>query len=308
MKIIKVNNIEKIIYHNKKPIIAMWGFFDGWHKGHQTMLKQLKLQAKKLNYQTLVISFDIKPQAYLHHQKLPILFDKKTKQDFLRDSKIDNFWELTFNNQVSKISAEDFVTWLIKNNVKAVLINHKIRFGFQGKGDINTLKKSLLQIFVCENVFINNQLISSTFIKSLLSDKNISDANAYLDNFPYTISGTVVHGIKEGRTLGFPTANLMLRENYALPGYATYITLTNIDGKWYRSLTIIIERDHKPLVETYILDFKKDLYGKTIKVRFLKYLRDNINFSNKTLLVEQITDDENQAKKYFQNYYRENNT
>lgn len=302
MKIIKINNLQTKLNPNNKPLIAIWGFFDGWHKGHQALLQQLKSQAKNLTYETLVISFDVKPQAMLMNQDIPILFDNKAKQDFLIANQIDNYWELKFTKELANNSAQVFIAWLLKNQVRAVVVSSAIRFGSKGQGNIDTLKDSELQVFICREINDTKMKISSSYIKSLLINKDIKTANQCLNNVPYTISGQVVHGIKEGRTLGYRTANLALTTNYTIPGLGIYITLTKVKNQWYKSLTIIIMRNNQPLVETYILDFNQDIYGEIIEVRFLDFLRDNIAYTTREVLIRQIEDDVKAALKYFKSY------
>lgn len=306
MTVIKINNLKENFNQEKKPLIAIWGFFDGWHVGHQALLNQMQNLAKEHNYQTLVISFDVKPQSVLLKQDMPILLNNQGKQQFLINQKIDYYCELAFNQLVAASSAEEFINWLLANNVQAVVSAKDIHFGAKGKGNLATLENSTLKVFISEDlVDEKQQKISSSYIKKLLLNKEVSHANKLLANSvtsAYTISGTVVDGIKEGRALGFPTANLKLTDNYVIPAVGVYISLTEVDSVWYQSMTVIINRDGKSLVESYLLDFNQNIYGRVIKVKFLEYLRDNLIFTNREDLINQIKQDQVNTINYFKNH------
>lgn len=302
MKVVKINNLTTIFNNEKKPLIAIWGFFDGWHLGHQALLKQMLTVANENGYQTLVISFNVKPQSVLLNEKLPILLNDHDKEQFLIEQKIDYYCQLEFSHELAQNSAEEFISWLLDNNVKAVVVAKNIHFGHKGKGSLSTLQSSPLKVFISKDIFDkNNQKVSSTYIKELLVNTNIIHANKLLNNNGYVITGKVIDGIKEGRVLGFPTANLELTDNYLIPGIGIYITLTQVDNKWYQSMTVIIMRNGIPLVESYLLNFDQDIYGKIIKVKFLTYLRDNLVFTSKEELIKQINQDLQDTILYFQN-------
>ncbi|MGL5268766.1 MAG: riboflavin biosynthesis protein RibF [Spiroplasma sp.] len=311
MKVLKISDLTTIFNYEKKPLIAIWGFFDGWHLGHQSLVKQMQNLAKTYNYSTLVVSFNVKPQSILLNKTMPILLNNHDKQQFLIDQQIDYYCQLVFNHDIVNKSAQEFISWLLNNNVVAVVSTKDVHFGVQRQGNLTTLQKSPLKVFISQDVVTEkNQKVSSSYIKELLVNKKITQANKLLCTSltiangvaGYMISGKVVSGIKEGRTLGFPTANLELTDNYVLPGFAVYISLTEVDDKWYQSMTIILIRNAKPLVETYLLNFNQNIYGKIIRVKFLSYLRDNLVFSNKEDLVAQIKEDLANTVSYFHDY------
>ncbi|MBE4703975.1 riboflavin biosynthesis protein RibF [Spiroplasma platyhelix] len=302
MKVTKINNLKTNFNQEKKPLIAIWGFFDGWHLGHQMLLKQMQDLAKQQHYQTLVVSFDVKPQNVLLNKNEPILLSNQDKQQFLSNQQVDYYCELKFSHELASSSAEEFINWLVANNVQAVVSAKDIHFGAKGQGNLATLQNSPLKVFISQDVFDeNNKKVSSSYIKELIVSKNITHANKLLNRDGYTVTGTVVHGIKEGRALGFPTANLALSDNYVVPGVAVYISQTEVDGKWHQSMTVVVLRDGKLLVESYLLNFDQDIYDKVIKVRFLSYLRDSVAFDSKKALIEQINQDLVQTITYFKN-------
>lgn len=302
MKVIKTNNLTKIFNKDKKPLIAIWGFFDGWHLGHQALLKQMKQLAKEHQYQTLVISFNAKPQSFLANKEEPILLSNVDKQQFLLEQEIDFYCQLEFNHEIANSSPETFINWLVNNHVQAVVVAKDVHFAAKGQGNLANLQASSLKVFTSHDIFDEKQKkVSSSYIKELLTKKDIVHANKLLNNDGYTVTGTVIDGIKEGRTLGFPTANLALTDNYVIPGIAVYISLTEVDGKWHQSMTFVSLRHGRYLVESYLLNFDQDIYGKIIKVKFLTYLRNSFAFSTKAALVKQIQKDLANTIAYFSN-------
>lgn len=299
MKVTKINNLTTIFNHDKKPLIAIWGFFDGWHLGHQALLQQLKALAKEHNYQTLVVSFDVKPQSFLAEKDEAILLSNEDKQAFLVQQKIDFYCELQFST-IAEQPAATFVKWLTANNVQAVVSAKDVHFGAKGQGNLATLQSSSLKVFLSEDVYDeHHNKISSSYIKDLIGNKDINHACKLLNASGYVVVGKVVDGIKEGRTLGFPTANLELTANYVVPGVGVYISETEVAGQWHQSMTVVILRYGKLLVESYLLNFNQDLYGKVIKVKFLNFLRDHTAFSSKENLIAQIKQDEQATIAYF---------
>lgn len=299
MKVTKINNLTTIFNHDKKPLIAIWGFFDGWHLGHQALLKQLKAVAKEDNYQTLVVSFDVKPQSFLAKKDEPILLSSEDKQQFLAQQDIDFYCELQFSS-IAEQTAETFINWLRANNIVAVVSAHDIHFGAKGQGNLATLQNSSLKVFLSEDVYDeHHNKISSSYIKDLIMNKDITHACKLLNTDGYVVTGKVVDGIKEGRTLGFPTANLALTTNYVVPGVGVYISETEVAGHWHQSMTVVVLRYGKLLIESYLLNFNQDLYGQVIKVKFLAFLRDHTTFSSKESLIVQIKKDEQATIAYF---------
>jgi len=300
----KIHNFHQ----NQKPlshkgIIVCWGFFDGAHQGHQALLNQLTTMARENNYEAGIITFDVKPQSVINNVPNQVLLTNEDKYQLIKKTtQIAYYWEIQFNKTIAKTTAQQFIAWLLALNVKAVVVSRHVRFGFQGQGDLKTLQQSSLTVYLCEDVFSeNHHKISATYIKALLQAKKINEANLCLQQKPYTVAGKVIHGNKEGSVIGFPTANLELIADYALPGLATYITSSKVDDHWYRSMSVIMMRHNKPLVETYLLDFKDDLYGKIIKVRFLTFLRDNLQFNNLVDLKKQLKTDLANTIAYFKN-------
>lgn len=300
MEIKKIENFD--YYETNQGLVVILGYFDGWHEGHKGLLKIMKQVSQQFNYQTLVISFDVKPQSVLTNEKNYILMDEETKINFLIQQKIDKYWQLNFNDKIAQTSAEDFINWLLKNNVKGIVASPYIRFGHKGNGNFDLLKKSKLKVFAFNDIYDNlNEKISSSYIKKLLSEGNIEQANSLISTNYYTVKGIVVDGIKEGRKLGFCTANLHLENDYFLPKLGIYFSLTKVKNKLLPSLSIVLLRNGKTLVESYILNFNEDLYGQKIEVSFLKFLRENKQFNSKENLIKQIEDDVKKANFFFKN-------
>lgn len=302
MKIIKFQNLNPQTQQplSHKPLLACWGFFDGIHQGHQALINKTLSLAKAHNYESCFITFSEKPQNVINNTSNQLLLSKEDKIKTIANYNFNYYLEIQFTTILAKVMPQQFMAWLIALNVQAVVVSPDIKFGFKGQGTISTLQQSLLQVNVCHDIFNEKNIkIASNYIKQLLVAKDITSVNQCLRPYMYTITGKVVHGIKEGRTIGFPTANLELVVNYALPTLATYITMTVVDNKWYQSMTVIMMRNNKPLVETYLLNFNQDIYDKIIKVKFLTLLRDNLQFSNLDALKLQLKMDLKNTIQYF---------
>ncbi len=266
------------------------------------MFNNLITIAKTNNYETCIISFNEKPQSVTNEIANQVLLSKEDKIKRINEFGVNYYLEIEFTKELSRTSPQQFIAWLVSCGVKSVIVNPNVRFGHQGQGSVETLKQSSLQVYLCDDVFVgNHDKVSSTLVKQLLQNKDIINANLCLAPNEYYITGKVVHGMKEGRSVGFPTANLMLNANYALPGLATYITLTHVDNKWYQSMTVIMIRNNVPLVETYLLNFNQDLYDKVITVKFLTWLRDNLQFTSLDDLKLQLHKDLENTIAYFKN-------
>lgn len=302
MQNLKIKNLNSQNHLSNKPLIACWGYFDGIHQGHQALFNKLVTIAKTKNYETCVVSFNEKPQSIADENVNQVLLSNENKIKRINEFSINYYLEIEFTKQLARTSPQQFIAWLISCGVKSVIVNRNVRFGYQGQGNIEILQKSSLQVYLCDDVFtVNHDKISSTLIKQFLQNKDIINANLCLAPNKYYITGKVVHGIKEGRHIGFSTANLALDVNYALPGLATYITLTKVDNKWYESMTVIMMRNNVPLVETYLLNFNQYLYGKVITVKFLSWLRNNLQFTNLDDLKLQLHKDLANTIAYFNN-------
>lgn len=303
MKILKDFNLQE-----KKYSAITIGNFDGLHLGHKKLIKTTKKISLQNNFNSVVFSFNPHPlQVLKNNDKFLYILSKKEKERELLKEGIDIFINYPFDVKFSKISPDHFIDILCdKLKCKSLIVGEDYCFGKDRIGNVNTLisigKKRGLDVIKIPNVVIDGERVSSSKIRECLLNKNIKKANLLL-NRPYSIIGEVVEGNKLGRTIGFPTANIIPDDNRILLPDAVYITKTKYNNKIYNSITNIGKNptinNSKRTIETFIFNFKENLYGKEIEVLFYEWIRDGKKFSGIDELKNQIKEDTNVAKHFF---------
>lgn len=286
------------------------GTFDGVHIGHQSILKKVIDSTDKNKYESVVLTFFPHPRMVLekdHNIKLLDTITEKAKK--LEVLGIQHLIIQEFTKEFSNLSAEEFVRDVLVEHlhVKKIIIGYDHRFGKNRSADIHDLinysnryKFDVEQITAQE---INEVSISSTKIRKALLEGDILTANKYLDS-AFCLTGTVVKGKQLGRTIGFPTANLVLAEDYKLiPKRGSYIVSTIINGKEVRGMMNIginptINSNNNQTLEVHLIDYQGDLYDQTITIKFLDYLRDEKKFDSIEALKQQLQTDYQTAKNY----------
>lgn len=294
------------------PTVLTFGVFDGLHLAHQQIIGRVVERARATGLPATVVTFDPHPRAVLHPETAPPLLQTfEQKMEGLERLGVDQTIFLTFNLELARVSATDFLLSIIFGRLDAreVYLGHGFAFGHNREGRFELLKKVAddLGRVAAEvpEVLIHNRRVSSTMIRRLLSGGRVNLARRMLGR-PYGIEGRVVEGRKAGRAkLGVATANLRLH-NRVIPANGVYITLTLVEDRWRRSITNIGHRptfgaEEQVTVETHVMDFDRDLYGEKIRVRFLHRLRGEMRFESVDALREQIERDLRRAARYFQN-------
>ena len=209
-----------------------------------------------------------------------------------------------FDENIMKISPEDFVEWLCESyNVKGIVVGFNFKFGYKNLGDTELLeklqKKYGYKLYIMNPYKLEDKIISSTYIRNLILDGNVKKAFLMLSR-PYMLSGKVIHGKKLGRTIGFPTANLEINDKKVIPKKGVYYTNVDIEGKIFKGITSVGNNptvNGKELtIETYILDFNNNIYEKEIKVYLIDRIRDEIKFNNIDELTKQLKKDKEVAE------------
>lgn len=288
----KAINYKKL--NNNDPVTLTIGNFDGVHKGHQ---KLVELNVSFKDSKNVVMTFDPHPVSVFTKNAFYTLSNNQQKTEILKSLGIDEVWIIEFNKTFSQLSVEAFIDFLKKNHVIRMVVGEDFRFGYQGKGRIDDLKK-YFEVVVLSDQIVDQMRISSSHVRNLLIEGNIAHANELLSR-PYAIEGIVIHGDKVGRTIGFPTANIDY-ENYLLPKNGIYYGKIHIEEKIYDGLINIgnnptINYQVKKRFEVYILDFNETIYGKRVKIELLKYLRPEAKFNSKEELIQQMEKDKEQA-------------
>lgn len=286
--------------------IATIGFFDGIHLGHKFILSKLKERAKKKGLESLVITMWQHPQLYFG-KDIKLLSSFQEKIDCLKKLDIDNLVILNFNQELANTNSKDFIEKILKNRFKIseILLGYNNNFGCDFSKNINfndfDIPIERLEKFVSEK----GEKISSSEIRKLLANGEIEKANEFLD-YKYSLYGTVEHGFKIGKEIGFPTANVLLDEKDKLiPKNGVYATETSFDNiKYYKSLLYVGNRPsfngEKLTIENHILNFDGNVYGKKISIRIFKKIRDEIKFPDKSMLIDQLKKDINTTKIFFE--------
>ena len=276
------------------------GNFDGFHKGHKKLINILTLEANKRSLKSMVVTFSPNPKIFFKREKYLINTDSQ-KERILSQHGVGRIVFLDFNEIVNMEGKKFLSEVLLKRlKMKTLVIGKEFMFGknrtFNYKNLIELSKEFKFKLIVVEPEYKGENKISSSFIRELLYKGKIEDANNLLVN-NFFIEGVVVKGYQRGRKLGFPTINIKT-DNMLLP-HGVFKTITHIDKKDYLSITNIgyiptfEENFQEKRIETYVLNFNKEIYGKMVKIEFLNKIRDEYKFNTEKELVERIRKDVN---------------
>jgi riboflavin kinase/FMN adenylyltransferase len=295
----------------RTPTILTFGVFDGLHLAHQTIMNRVLERAKATGLPATVLTFDPHPRAVLHAASAPpLLHTFEQKMEGLERLGIEQVVVLNFTTELAQMSAEDFLLQIVfgKLDAQEVYLGKGFAFGHKRAGNFELLKSVAERLHrraeEVPEILIRGQRVSSTAVRNLLSEGRINLARRMLGR-PYGVESRVIEGRKIGKAiLRYATANLK-PHNAVLPANGVYITLTLIDGEWWRSLTNIgyrptVSHDKEVTVEAHVIGFDKELYGEKIRVRFLHRLRGEKTFNSIDALRAQIDRDYNCAIGYFE--------
>ena len=294
------NNINE--FSSTDNTILTIGTFDGVHLGHQKVLERLTNSAKENKLESTVLTFFPHPRTILNPNKpLKLINSVKERTELLNRSKVDNLIIHPFDKNFSELDPEKYVVEILVKKLKAkiILIGYDHKFGKNRTADITDLKiygkKYGFKVIEIKAEEISNIAISSTKIRKAISEGNISTAKKYL-GYDFSLSGKIVHGKSIGRTLGFPTANIEVKEEYKLlPKNGVYLIQSVINhNKYFGMMNIGIKptiKESSKTIEVNFFDFEGDLYHKNIEVNIKKFIRDEIKFDSLELLKSQILKD-----------------
>jgi len=305
----------KVIHgvHNFKPqssrVALTLGFFDGVHRGHKLLIEKLIKTAKEIDGTSVVLTFDSHPLRIIAPDKLPPKIMTLTERlEHLIALGVDRIIVQPFDEKFAEISAENFLEKIIKNKIKAKAIigGYDCHFGKNREGNLNLLKEFSIQnnlkFYEVPPLVIHNTIVSSTKIRKAIQSGNFKLAENLLGR-PWTIRALVIMGHRVGRIIGFPTANLDV-DFLTLPKEGVYAARAEIENSKFNAIMYIgtrptFDADSSDLAcEVYIMGFSDDLYGKWLKVRPVKRLRDDIKFASKEELKKQIKIDVENAFEY----------
>ena len=308
---IVITSLEELEQINKSAVTI--GKFDGLHKGHKALIEKTVDYAKKNNMKSVVFTFSNHPANIFESEKVRKIITNKDKINTMKDLGVDIVINLPFDEFMTKISAIDFVEKILvkKLNAKKIYVGHDFTFARNKEGDAILLKalggEYDFDVDIVKPIKINNIRVSSTYIRNLLAQGKVESVKEYLGS-NYIVEGIVIEGKQIGRTMGFPTANLKFKENLILPRIGIYATKVYIGDKVYIGATNIgfnpTVRVEKLSIETHILQFNEDIYGKNIKIEFLERIRDEKKFNSLDELKQQLKND---TKKIYEKYICKSN-
>lgn len=298
----------KILNYGEKyenSVALCVGFFDCVHKGHAEIIGRAKARAAALGAECAVLTFVNDPGVFLGKKKQ--LYTFRERAEALADLGVDVVVAAVFDEKFYTTAAEDFLNTLTSSlNPVTVVAGEDYTFGAGAKGNAAMLSDILgrkgIPVAILPLKGTENGKISSTEIKNAVERGDIAYANAHLTE-PYFMLGKVGHAHGRGSTFGYPTANIPFGEDRLPPADGVYITSVTFDGKTYIGGTNVGAKptfgDERPSVETFILDFGGDIYGKEIKLAFYKRLRDIEKFSSAAALAAQLDTDMSKIRNYF---------
>lgn len=273
------------------------GKFDGIHLGHRFLLSQIMEQKE---YIPTVFTFEM-------NSDMSKIYTQREKNQILKEMGIQREVIFPFNNETKNMTAKDFISEILvkRMDAKHICVGRDFCFGRNREGDIHTLEmyqdKYQYQLEIVDKLTYDGKIISSTRVRTLMEEGNIAMVNKLL-GAPYFIMGKVLHGNELGRTIHMPTANILPDTSKKLLPFGVYATSVKVDDEMYFGVTNVGKKptvgEYATGVETYIMDFHRDIYGKEIQVFFHAFLRPEKKFDNIDLLRRQIEADKERAFRY----------
>lgn len=302
-----LSDIKKFDFADKNLAVAL-GTFDGVHLGHQNVICEAVNLAKKNHGSSAVFTFSNHPRCVIFpDRKLPLINDTLAKIRDIENLGVDYLFNVEFTAQMSNMMPEDFMQMMKECFApKFVVTGPNYTFGAKGAGTPQLLQKEGakygFKAYMHHFVYCQNSMVSSTAIRKAILEGDLAKANKMLGK-PFSIDEEVIHGKKRGRMLGFPTANLAIKDDRIMLPNGVYIVSAYVDGRKYGAVASIgtnpTFRDISRRVEVNIFDFSKDIYGKIIRIDFLEAIRREIKFTSVDALLSQMKKDVQKAKNYF---------
>ena len=293
----------------KKRVIAL-GFFDGVHIGHGALLRRTSQRAEELNALPSVLSFDVHPDTLVFGKEVPLINSALGREELIRRCYgIENVVFIHFNRRVMEMDWQVFLENLIRElNICHFVVGHDFCFGYRGLGTAERLRDYCrehgLGCDVIPPVMLDGQIVSSTHIRELIADGRMEEARHWLGH-PHTLADTVHSGYHLGRRMGTPTINMYFPDGVIVPRHGVYASKVYLeDGASYIAVTNVgvrptVSNENRVSVESHLLDYSGNLYGRQARVEFYCFLRDEKRFASFEALSDQIHRDAEAAKAYF---------
>ena len=283
------------------------GFFDGVHLGHQALLTACKHLAERNGCKAGAVTFTSHPDTLVAGKTPPLINTMRERGALLIARGMTQILQLPFDEKLKNMLWQDFLEDLLQKGAAGFVCGEDFRFGFRGEGNARLLadfcRERGLPWAVVPEQMLDGIRISSTHIRGLLEAGEMEQANRFLGHV-HMLSGEVVSGRRLGRTLGIPTANLLIPEGVVEPHHGVYACKAVVDGKVYLAVTNVGNRPtvggHRVTVEPWLLDFEGDLYGKWITLYFHAFLRPEKKFDSLEELRQEIQKNAAQTRKIFE--------
>lgn len=293
-------------FSTKKESIVTIGVFDGVHLGHQRLLDELLKQAKKRQLVSVVITFRHNPEKLLSHRsKLPFLMDIEERLNILKKSGVTMVIPLSFTPELAQLTARRFITLLQQHlKMSCLIVGEDFALGKNREGDTENLaklsKSMNFELIIVPPLVKNGEVVSSTSIRKALAAGKMAKVRELMGR-PFKLTGKVVSGFGRGTGLGFPTANLEVTSDHALPPDGVYTGWAHLNGNTYQAMTNIGKNPtfgvNKRTVEAYLINYHGDLYGADLQLDIIAYLRGELKFDNTSELIKQVNEDIRKGRK-----------
>ncbi|KPL81524.1 bifunctional riboflavin kinase/FAD synthetase [Herpetosiphon geysericola] len=297
----------------KTPTLLTIGKFDGVHQAHQHILRRLVERARQLDCHSAVLTFDPHPDEILRPEReIRYLTTINERAALMQDLGIDLLAVLPFNQATSQLSPKAFLQLLLNHvPVRELWIGPDFKLGHRGAGTMPVLQNLGQELgFTIEPIpywTLDDEIVSSTAIRSCLAAGDVQTANHYLGR-PFSLQGIVVPGDQRGRKIGFPTANVQIASNHMLPADGVYVCNVQLldDRRSFGAVTNIGVRPTFGVlgraVEAHLFDFNEDIYGRSLRVSFLQHIRGEQKFAGIEQLVAQIGRDAQFAREWLEQH------
>ena len=295
------------------PIVLALGFFDGVHRGHQEVIKRAIEKGKSLGVKGAVMTFDRHPKIIFQNidgEKFKYLTMLDEKLEHFKNLGVDIAYVVKFDENLAYLSPQDFIDkYVVGLHAICVVAGQDYTYGKHDIANMDTISdfaKGRFEIITVDHLQRNDQKISSTQIRKDLDSGNVEAANLLL-GYQYENHGTVEHGFKRGRKIGFPTLNVSIPKNERILGEGVYAVKVKIDkdNLWYEGMASIGHNetfgdDLEKTVEINLFNFDKSIYGEKVIVKWYKFLREMVKFDSVEELIDQLNKDKRDTEVFFE--------